>query len=196
MPQDDPSARHGLPHAEALAAFCANLSATDAPARVRRRAALHLLDTLGAALAGTCSTEFRAVRSLAAPDGPALLLGTGQRTGARDAALVNGVAAHVFELDDSGGCDHTGAVVLPALLAALGGMTVPVSGNDFLSAWLAGYEVGRRVLDAIWVMDMDEVLEARMASGLVMASSSANIFAFTSTLSTIASTTRSALAAS
>lgn len=148
MPQDDPSARHGLPHAEALAAFCANLSATDAPARVRRRAALHLLDTLGAALAGTCSTEFRAVRSLAAPDGPALLLGTGQRTGARDAALVNGVAAHVFELDDSGGCDHTGAVVLPALLAALGGMTVPVSGNDFLSAWLAGYEVGRRVLDA------------------------------------------------
>ncbi|RCW79266.1 MmgE/PrpD family protein [Paracoccus lutimaris] len=138
----------GLPHVEALAAFCADLSPHAPPERVRRRGKLHLLDTLGAALAGTCSAEFRAVRALAASGGAARLLATGQRTGARDAALINGVAAHVFELDDSGGCDHSGAVVLPALLAALAGIETPVSGGDFLSAWLAGYEVGRRVLDA------------------------------------------------
>ncbi|MFO1210623.1 MAG: MmgE/PrpD family protein [Amaricoccus sp.] len=133
---------------EALAAFCAGLAPEAVPARVARRGRLHLLDTLGAALAGTRSTEFRTVRALAAPGGVATILVSGQRTSPRDAALVNGVAAHAFELDDSGGCDHSGAVVLPALLAALAGMETPVSGGDFLCAWLAGYEVGRRALDA------------------------------------------------
>src|SRR5690606_12880981 len=59
-----------------------------------------------------------------------------------------GIAAHVFELDDSGGCDHTGAVILPALMAALPACEERVSGGDLLCALTAGYEVGRRVLDA------------------------------------------------
>ena len=138
----------GLPHIEALATFCANLTVKDMPDRVRKRGRMHLLDTLGAALSGTRSAEFRKVRTLAAPGGTARLMGSGQLTGPRDAALINGVAAHVFELDDAGGCDHSGAVILPALLAALPGIGTPVSGADFLSAWLVGYEVGRRVLDA------------------------------------------------
>ena len=58
------------------------------------------------------------------------------------------MAAHVFELDDSGGCDHTGAVVLPALLAGLASSDAPISGGDLICALTAGYEVGRRVLDA------------------------------------------------
>lgn len=152
MPTDalpvPPAASPGLPHAGALAGFCATLTLDAVPERVRRRGRMHLLDTLGAALAGTRSAEFRNLRALAASGGAASLLGSGQRTSPRDAALLNGVAAHVFELDDSGGCDHTGAVILPALLAALAGIETPVSGADFLSAWLAGYEVGRRVLDA------------------------------------------------
>lgn len=138
----------GLPHAEALAGFCAGLTPGDLPPHVRARALSHLLDTIGAALAGTCSTEFRLVRDLAAQGEAAGLLAGSRMTSPRDAALANGVAAHVFELDDSGGCDHTGAVVLPALLAALATQEAPVSGGDFLCAWLAGYEVGRRVLDA------------------------------------------------
>lgn len=128
--------------------FCAELRLQDVPEAVQRRGVFHLLDTLGAALAGTCSAEFRMMGSVVAPGGPARLLATGQPASPRDAALANGVAAHVFELDDSGGCDHTGAVVLPALLAALADSNVPVTGEDFLCAWLTGYEVGRRMLDA------------------------------------------------
>lgn len=134
-------------HSEALAAFCAGLRADEIPSHIRHRLKLHLMDTVGAALAGTRSTEFRAAQIISAT-GPAFLLGTGQPAAARDAALVNGIAAHVFELDDSGGCDHTGAVVLPALLAALSGSDGSVSGADFLAALCAGYEVGRRILDA------------------------------------------------
>ena len=148
MAKDGAAAPDGRAHGVALAEFCAGLRLDAVPEPVRRRGALHLLDTLGAALAGTCSAEFHLIRGIIAPDGPAQLLATGQRTTPRDSALANGVAAHVFELDDSGGCDHTGAVVLPALLAALSDSKVPVSGADFLCAWLVGYEVGRRVLDA------------------------------------------------
>ncbi|MEI2301984.1 MmgE/PrpD family protein [Ensifer sp. MJa1] len=142
------SGLQALPHVEALAEFCARLAPADLPDRVATRTKSHLLDTLGAALAGTRSVEFRKVRSLAAAGGTTPLLASPQRTGPRDAALVNGVAAHVFELDDSGGCDHTGAVVLPALLAALPSCATPVSGGDLICALTAGYEVGRRVLDA------------------------------------------------
>lgn len=145
------AARSGLsalPHVEALAEFCARLTPADLPGRIVARTKSHLLDTLGAALAGTRSAEFRRMRALAAPGGQTPLLASSERTAPRDAALVNGVAAHVFELDDSGGCDHTGAVVLPALLAALPSCPAPVSGGDLICALTAGYEVGRRVLDA------------------------------------------------
>lgn len=148
MPDTAPGGLQALPHVEALAEFCARLTPAGLPERIVARTKSHLLDTLGAALAGTRSTEFRKVRALTAPGGATPLLASPQRTGSRDAALANGVAAHVFELDDSGGCDHTGAVVLPALLAALPSCAAPVSGNDLLCALTAGYEVGRRVLDA------------------------------------------------
>lgn len=147
-PDAAPSGPEALPHVEALAEFCACLAPADLPDRIAARTKSHLLDTLGAALAGTRSAEFRKMRALASPGGDASILASPRRTGPRDAALVNGVAAHVFELDDAGGCDHTGAVVLPALLAALPGCAGPVSGGDLLCALTAGYEVGRRVLDA------------------------------------------------
>lgn len=142
------SGTDALSHVEALADFCARLAPADLPDRIVARTKSHLLDTLGAALVGTLSVEFRKTRALASPGGGAPLLASPARSSPRDAALINGVAAHVFELDDSGGCDHTGAVVLPALLAALSSCNGPVSGGDLLCALTAGYEVGRRVLDA------------------------------------------------
>ncbi len=148
MPDVARSGLQALTHVEALANFCARLAPADLPDRITARTKSHLLDTLGAALAGTRSNEFRKVRTLAAPGGTTPLLASQRRTGPRDAALTNGVAAHVFELDDSGGCDHTGAVVLPALLAVLPTCEGPISGSDFICALTAGYEVGRRMLDA------------------------------------------------
>ncbi|MGE6785856.1 MmgE/PrpD family protein [Ensifer adhaerens] len=148
MPDAARSGLQALTHVDALADFCARLTPADLPERITARTKTHLLDTLGAALAGTRSIEFRKMRALTAPAGTTPILASPQRTAPRDAALANGLAAHVFELDDSGGCDHTGAVVLPALLAALPSCEAPISGGDFICALTAGYEVGRRVLDA------------------------------------------------
>ncbi|EIP84625.1 MmgE/PrpD family protein [Burkholderia humptydooensis MSMB43] len=133
-----------------LAAFVAQTPADALPDDVVAKAKRHVLDTFGAALAGASAVETRSARALtgAAERGGALLWGTRRAAGARDAAFVNGIAAHALELDDSGGCDHSGAVVLPAALAALACAARSVSGRECLAAIVLGYDVGRRVLEA------------------------------------------------
>ncbi|MGH8778152.1 MmgE/PrpD family protein [Paraburkholderia sp.] len=138
---------------EQLAGFVAGLPDDALPELVVERAKRHVLDTLGAALAGSTALEARSARAIMQPAragdaGTASAWGTTLAFGARDAAFVNGVAAHALELDDSGGCDHSGAVVLPAAFAALACSTRPVSGRAFVAAVVLGYDVGRRVLEA------------------------------------------------
>ncbi|SOE73444.1 2-methylcitrate dehydratase PrpD [Burkholderia sp. OK233] len=135
---------------EQLAAFVAGVPNDALPAAVVHKAKRHILDTLGASLAGAAAVESRSARPVMSGEGPgvAQVWGTRQSLGPRSAAFVNGVAAHALELDDSGGCDHSGAVVLPAAFAALACSPRPVSGREFLAAVVLGYDVGRRVLEA------------------------------------------------
>lgn len=139
-----------------LAHFCAGTRYDDLPAEVVARAKRHILDTFGATLAGAAAFEPRQVLQMLGAEpsaGTSPVWGTTRSLGARDAAFANGVAAHALELDDTGGCDHSGAVVLPAAIAAL---TVPagrarprpVSGRDLITAFVLGYDIGRRVLEA------------------------------------------------
>jgi 2-methylcitrate dehydratase PrpD len=133
-----------------LAGFIVDTSCGEIPAPVVHKAKRHILDTLGASLGGATALEARSARAVMGPGnrGNVPAWGTSQTFGARDAAFVNGVAAHALELDDSGGCDHSGAVVLPAAFAALACTERPVSGREFLTAVVLGYDVGRRVLEA------------------------------------------------
>ncbi|TDK31301.1 MmgE/PrpD family protein [Rhizobium deserti] len=131
-----------------LAQFTATLQFEDLPEDVVAKAKIHIADTLGAALAGTRSAEFRIAGAVATAAGETPVWGTKRYTSAHDAALLNGVAAHALELDDSGGCDHSGAVVLPAVMAAIGKVARPVSGKQLITAVVAGYDAGRRLLEA------------------------------------------------
>ncbi|VWB21098.1 MmgE/PrpD family protein [Burkholderia lata] len=133
-----------------LAAFVAQTAADALPEEVVAKARRHVLDTFGAALAGTSAVETQSARALTGDTahGGASLWGTRRSAGARDAAFVNGIAAHALELDDSGGCDHSGAVVLPAVLAALSSAGRAVTGRECVAAIVLGYDVGRRVLEA------------------------------------------------
>jgi 2-methylcitrate dehydratase PrpD len=134
-----------------LATFVADARYEDLPTEIVEKAKRHILDTLGAGLAGATSEEAkRTLKALLASDGPGSTVawGTESKLSPRNAALINGTAAHAFELDDTGGCDHSGAVVLPAALAALDIARRPVSGAEFTLAIVLGYDVARRVLDA------------------------------------------------
>jgi 2-methylcitrate dehydratase PrpD len=132
----------------ALGAFAHDTVYAALPAEVVAKAKRHMLDTFGASLAGALAIEPRQTLAVLDPGDRAPAWGTSVRLGARDAALVNGVAAHALELDDSGGCDHSGAVVLPAAMAALALADRAVSGADLLTAVVVGYDVARRVLEA------------------------------------------------
>lgn len=111
----------------------------------------HVLDTFGAALAGIGQPEPEAARATAraayGEAGGAALWGRRDTMGPAAAALVNGTAAHALELDDASGCDHSGAVVLPAAMAALA-LAPGATDGDLVAAVAVGYDLGRRVLEA------------------------------------------------
>ena len=121
------------------------------PSAVVEKTKRHILDTLGAGLAGVLSDEVaklgRVFEQYEEP-GAVPLWGTGRKASARNAALANGMACHTFELDDTGGCDHSGAVIIPAILAALSISPGIVSGKDFIAAVIIGYDVARRALES------------------------------------------------
>lgn len=141
-----------MTYALALGRFVASTKYEDLPGEVVARAKRHILDTLGASLAGSAAFEPRQVTQALAADsggaGSSSVWGTSTSLGRRDAAFANGVAAHALELDDTGGCDHSGAVTLPASLAALGSRASQATGRDLILAVVLGYDVGRRVLEA------------------------------------------------
>lgn len=134
-----------------LASFIADTRFEQLPEALVDQARRHFLDTLGAALAGSDSPIWRECLALVKEEGgyaQAQVWGSAEQVNARQAAWLNGVAAHMYELDDTGGCDHSGAVVIPALLAVLPLAPQPVSGKALLTAMVIGYDIGRRVLEA------------------------------------------------
>ncbi|MBD9611419.1 MmgE/PrpD family protein [Pseudomonas sp. PDM02] len=132
-----------------LAQFCVDTRFEDLPPVLVAQAKRHILDTFGATLAGADSDVAKQARLVFSGEtGGTLVWGADLRVGSAQAAMLNGVAAHALELDDTGGCDHSGAVVLPAVMAAVSMSTRPVSGREFITAVVIGYEVGRRVLEA------------------------------------------------
>ncbi len=136
---------------EELAYFSVSLNLANTPPEVIQYAKILVLDLLGAALAGVETEEGRAIRKAARWFGPkqgsARLWGTARRSSPATAALVNGTVAHAQELDDFGGADHSGAVVIPAVVAVCEGSAL-LDGTRFLEAVVVGYEIAFRVLDA------------------------------------------------
>jgi 2-methylcitrate dehydratase PrpD len=131
-----------------LARFAVELRYDDLPVDVRELAHLVLLDTLGCALAGSHTDEVSRIREAAlacAGAGDSPLWGTAQSAPLPLAALVNGAAVHAREIDDFGGCAHSGSVVIPAALGVAARMGS--SGRELLTAIVAGYDIARRAME-------------------------------------------------
>jgi aconitate decarboxylase len=132
-----------------IAEFVAGLRYEAVPAAVIERIKLLILDSLGCALYGASLPWSQILQdTLQGVDATrdCALWGTARRLSAPHAALVNGTQVQGFELDDvhRAGVLHVGAVVLPAVLA-LSEKARPLSGREFLTAAVAGYEIGPRV---------------------------------------------------
>lgn len=132
-----------------LAAFAANLSPTDIPEHVFRRCEDLLVDWAASTLAGFNARPVTAIREIVLSQGPANgpseVLGSASSSSPYCAAMVNAAASHVVEQDDLHNASvlHPATVVFPPALAAA--QAHGVSGRAFLTACIAGYEVGIRV---------------------------------------------------
>jgi len=132
-----------------MAEYVASLRYEDLPADVRELAQQVLLDTLGCALAGSTTDDVARIRGAMAAasgnGGDAVLWGTTNRVPLPLAVLANGAAVHAREMDDFGGCAHSGSVVIPAALGVAA--RVGASGRELLTAIVAGYDIAKRVMD-------------------------------------------------
>lgn len=124
------------------AEFASAISAAAVPRQCTDGARIGIADCVGVMIAGANEEAPRIVAGTvptstsndAAPEIP-----SGRNLSAPDAALVNGVAAHVLDYDDVALAGHPSTVLVPALLAE--GWTLDSSGADILSAYVAGYEI-------------------------------------------------------
>src|SRR5215510_13887408 len=106
--------------AEMLANAIASVDASSLPAEIREACGRLLLDVAGLCLVARNTDYVRAALNAWPDPGPATVIGQGGTRGAAAAAFINGTAAHGEDYDDTfeGGPVHTGAVIVPAVLAA------------------------------------------------------------------------------
>jgi aconitate decarboxylase len=136
-------------HTRRIAEFVSRLTYEQIPAEVRERIKLLILDSLGCAIYGANLEWCRILRGMLEKldaTRTTSIWGTNARLSSDHAALLNGTQVQGFELDDvhRKAVLHVGAVTLPALIA-VAESHAQLSGRDFLTAAVAGYEIGPRV---------------------------------------------------
>lgn len=134
--------------AERLAEWSSGLELKSVPSEVVAAAKLHLLDAVGAGLAGLAFNQMEAARKVALEIGgeeEATALGVPRRVGASAAALANGATMHALDFDDTHEVTliHSSVVVAATVLAV--GEATGVSGAEILAAAIGGYEISSRV---------------------------------------------------
>ena len=134
---------------QTLAEYIAGLSYRHIPESVIAHVKLCVIDSLGCALFGSTLPWGKIITSFTKEMGKgkgALIWGDGAEVPSTNAPLANGTLIHSFEMDDLHrvGVIHPGAEAIPAA-DALVRRTSKVDGKRFLTAVVAGYEVGCRV---------------------------------------------------
>jgi 2-methylcitrate dehydratase PrpD len=137
-----------------LAAYVTSAQLGSIPEEVRHQAKRTLLNFVGCAIGGALDESVSAaLRALGGPSGQraASVLGRPERCEFKLACLLNGISSAVYSFDDTHAeaVVHAGGPVGSALLALA--ETQPVSGADFLLAYLLGVETVCRVSKAISV---------------------------------------------
>jgi 2-methylcitrate dehydratase PrpD len=136
-----------------IADFVVNSSADDIPDAVYAEATRSFLNWLGCTVGGSThpaiDIAWRAAKPFAGAE-QATVLGRGFRTDVLNATLLNGIASHVFDFDDT----HLKTIIHPAGPVASGLMalaeTQPMTGRQFLHAFILGIEVECRIGNSVY----------------------------------------------
>src|SRR5579863_5498997 len=142
----------------ALASWIVSHRIETVPEDVRHEARRAIVNYLGCALGG-CRDEAvdLAMEALGPFSGPriASILGRPERLDPLHASLMNGISSHVYDFDDTTPKNymHPTSPVASALFAWASAH--PVSGNDFMQAFIAAFEAEMRIGNAVYPAHYD-----------------------------------------
>ncbi|MBK5502676.1 MmgE/PrpD family protein [Peribacillus sp. TH14] len=140
-----------MTHSQTLARFISETKYENIPDEVIEFTKLCILDWLGTALAGKDKAPIQMINQFVEETGgnPQSTTITGIKTSAVNAALLNGAASHIVELDDvhKGSILHAGTVVIPAALSIAEAKNC--SGKELIEAVVVGYEICFRIGEAV-----------------------------------------------
>jgi 2-methylcitrate dehydratase PrpD len=148
----------------------------DVPEPARKEAARTIVNWVGCALGGARhETVDRALEALSELSGPrtAAVLGRKDRLDVLHASLLNGISSHVLDFDDTHleTIIHPAGPVAPVLLALA--EQKPLSGADFLHAFLLGVEVECRIGLAVYPSHYDRGYHITGSAGVFGAAAAA-----------------------
>ena len=138
---------------EKLAKFCAETTFSQLDFQVVERTKLIISDTIGAILGGIVEPEVREFLKFRAgqksKDRKVKIIGLNKWAEQSDASLIHGIAGTTLEMDEGNqfAKGHPAIHVLPALVSVVQSrlLTQNISGQEFLNAFVIGYDVGARI---------------------------------------------------
>ncbi len=136
-----------MPLTRLFANWCSEFRLEETPGDVRSAAQRAMLDTLGVLAAGGAHPMVQVLaREFPGAEGPCSILHRGSGD-AETAALVNGVAAHVWDFDDTSytGIMHGSTVVFPVVLALAEERNLDE--QELIAAFIAGSEITYTLAD-------------------------------------------------
>lgn len=127
-----------------IAEVGANLKFEDIDKRTIENAKIFMLDCLGCILSGSQIINAKTIRKAVAEfaaGGDCTIYGTGEKTNAMMAALINGTTGHSQDYDDDHreGTQHSSVAVLPAVLALA--EKYGKNGKEVLTAYIFGSDI-------------------------------------------------------
>lgn len=135
-----------------LARYVQDLAFEDLPENVAHEARRAFLNWLGCALAAAPEDAVRIACEVMTEAGAAQVataVGLGRRLDSGGAALVNGVAAHLYDFDDT----HARSILHPSAATAAACLALTeqldLTGDAYLTAFVAGTEVACRIAAAV-----------------------------------------------
>ena len=133
--------------------FVTHTDASEVPAEVLHESTRCLLDHVGLAIAGAEEPAARIAREqcqMLGGEPQATVLGTSHRLRVTDAALVNGIACHALDFDDT----HVPTILHPTTPLYSAGTALAelrgTRGLDLLAAHALGYELAARASNALY----------------------------------------------
>ncbi|MBV9772106.1 MAG: MmgE/PrpD family protein [Bryobacterales bacterium] len=141
-----------------LASWVVESHLEDIPGDVRREALRALVNYTGCALGGSADVAVNiAMRTFEPFFGPAkaAILGRCERVDPLHASLINGISSHVYDYDDTTPKNyiHPSSPVASALFAYASAN--PVSGRDFVHAFILGFEAESRIGNSVYPAHYD-----------------------------------------